>query len=238
MARFAATADEAARAVGGLHEWSITEPGAFWSAVWQHCGVIGERGARTLEVHEVMPSTRFFPDASLSVVENFLRRSGGSEALVAIDERGTRRSRSWDELRDRVARLAGAMQLAGVGEGDRVVAWLPNSIEAVEVMLAAASVGAVFSSSSPDFGVNGVLDRFGQIEPTVLFAQDGYWYNGKHFDCLDRLVQIVAGLPTLKATVVVGDTARVSSAGYRQYEEFLVGADAVAPRRFPFDHPW
>ena len=185
-----------------------------------------------------MPSTRFFPDASLSVVENLLRRSGSTEALVAIDERGVRHSRTWDELRHRTEQLAGALRQVGVGEGDRVVAWLPNAIEAVEVMLAAASLGAVYSSSSPDFGVNGVLDRFGQIEPTVLFAQDGYWYNGKHFDCLDRLEQIVAGLPTLRATVVVGDTARASSSGHHLFEDFLAGGEPVAPRRFGFDHPW
>ena len=238
MARFAATVDVAARAAGGLHAWSIAEPEAFWAAVWQHCAVVGEQGARVFEPHEVMPSSRFFPEASLSVVENFLRRSGESEALVAIDERGTRRSRSWDELRDRVSHLAGALQRKGVGAGDRVVAWLPNSIEAVEVMLAAASLGAVYSSSSPDFGVNGVLDRFGQIEPTVLVAQDGYWYNGKHFDCLDRLGQIAAGLPSLKATVVAGDPARITSAGFDLYEDFLMGADPVAPGRYSFDHPW
>jgi len=238
MARFADAMAGMVRPHGGLHQWSIADPTAFWAAVWQHCGVIGERGTRVIEPHESMPSTRFFPDASLSVVENIVRRSGPTDALVAVDERGNRRSRSWDELRERTARLAGALQRAGVGKGDRVVAWLANSIEAVEVMLASASLGAVYSSSSPDFGVNGVLDRFGQIEPTVLVAQDGYWYNGKFFDCLDRLEHIVAGLPSLKATVVVGDAVRASSAGYHLYEEFLAGGVTTAPQRFPFDHPW
>ena len=182
-----------------------------------------------------MPSTRFFPHASLSVADNFLRLSGGDEALVAIDERGNRRSRSWDDLRERVARLAGALESRGVGAGDRVAAWLPNSIEAVEVMLAAASIGAIFSSSSPDFGVNGVLDRFGQIAPKVLVAQDGYWYNGKHFDCLERLTEIRSGLPSLKATVVVGER---SLDGCLAYDDFLRDGSPVAPRRFPFDHPW
>lgn len=238
MARFVqAVSSEAAR-LGDVHAWSIGDPTAFWAAVWEHCGVIGERGVRVIEAHDLMPSTRFFPDASLSVVENLLRRSGDAEALVTIDERGLRRSRTWDELRDRVSRLAGALRHAGVAQGDRVAAWLPNSIEAVEVMLAAASLGAVYSSSSPDFGVNGVLDRFSQIEPAVLVAQDGYWYNGKHFDCLDRLEQIVAGLPSLKATVVAGDTVRASSCGYLLYEDFLAGGVVTAPRRFPFDHPW
>ena len=227
-----------AQSVGTVHEWSVIKSDEFWPAVWEHCGVIGERGARALAPSDFMPSTRFFPDASLSVVENLLHRSGSTEALVAIDERGIRRSRTWDELRERTAKLAGALQQVGVGPGDRVVAWLPNSIEAVEVMLAAASLGAIFSSSSPDFGVNGVLDRFGQIEPKVLFAQDGYWYNGKHFDCLERLGHIVAGLPTLKATVVVGDTARASAGGYLLYDDFVASADPVVPRRFAFDHPW
>lgn len=238
MARFAATVNDQASQAGGLHQWSITEPGAFWSAVWQQCGVIGDPGQRPIDEQAFMPSTRFFPEASLSVVENLLSRTGSTAALVAIDERGIRRSRTWDELRQRTARLAGALQQVGVGEGDRVVAWLPNSIEAVEVMLAATSLGAVFSSSSPDFGVNGVLDRFGQIEPTVLVAQDGYWYNGKHFDCLDRLHEIVSGLPSLRATVVAGDSARASSSGYHLYEDFLAGGEPVAPRRFAFDHPW
>jgi len=238
IARFAEMwATESAKA-GGLYEWSIKRPEEFWPAVWKHCGVVGERGARAFEPSDFMPSNRFFPDASLSVVENLLHRTGSTEALVAIDERGVRRFRTWDELRERTARLAGALEQVGVGEGDRVAAWLPNSIEAVEVMLAAASLGAVFSSSSPDFGVNGVLDRFGQIEPKVLVAQDGYWYNGKYFDCLDRLGQIVAGLPSLKATVVAGDTARVSSSEYLLYEEFVAGGDPIAPRRFSFDHPW
>ncbi|MFM8868494.1 MAG: AMP-binding protein [Ilumatobacteraceae bacterium] len=196
MARFARAVDGEASAAGDLHRWSIAEPEAFWAAVWQHCGVIGERGTRVIESHQFMPSTRFFPEASLSVVENIVHRSGPADALVAVDEQGNRRSRSWDDLRERVARLAGALSQAGVGEGDRVVAWLATSIEAVEVMLAAASLGAVYSSSSPDFGVSGVLDRFGQIGPTVLVAQDGYWYNGKYFDCLDRLEHIVAGLPS------------------------------------------
>jgi len=238
MARFAA---EARRRFGlpeghrALHAWSVADPSAFWSLVWEHCKVVGDPGEVAIEPGLSMPTTRFFPGARLSVAENFLCHEGSTEALVAIDERGTRRSRSWDELRNRVACLAGALEAVGVGEGDRVAAWLPNSIEAVEVMLAAASLGAVFSSSSPDFGVTGVLDRFSQIEPTVLVAQDGYWYNGKHFDCLDRLTEISAGLPSLSATVVVGKQA---FEGGRAYEEFLGGGSPVPPRRFGFDHPW
>jgi acetoacetyl-CoA synthetase len=228
-----------------LYEWSVSQPEAFWSEAWDECGVVGAKGERAFVAAQLgapMSTARFFPDASLSVVENFLQRSGSGEALVAIDEAGNRRSRSWDELRQRVAAIASALQHCGVVAGDRVVAWLPNSIEAVEVMLGAASLGAVFSSASPDFGVNGVLDRFGQIEPKVLVAVDGYRYNGKDFDCLQRLSEIRAGLPTVVATILVNNVSvgEHDRAGYIDYETFVESGAAtpVAPKRYAFDHPW
>ena len=228
-----------------LYEWSVSQPEAFWSEVWDECAVVGEMGSRAFVPAANgarMSTARFFPDASLSVVENFLQQSGSGEALVAIDEVGNRRNRSWDELRQRVAAIASALQQCGVGAGDRVVAWLPNSIEVVEVMLGAASLGAVFSSASPDFGVNGVLDRFGQIEPKVLVAIDGYRYNGKDFDCLQRLSEIRAGLPTVVATILVSNVSvgEHDRSGYVDYETFVQSGAAtpVAPKRFAFDHPW
>jgi acetoacetyl-CoA synthetase len=237
-----------ARQVGhetDLYEWSVSQPEAFWSKIWDECGVVGEMGSRAFVPAPKgarMSTARFFPDASLSIVENFLQRSGTDEALVAINEAGNRRSRNWDELRQRVAAIASALQQYGVVAGDRVAAWLPNSIEAVEVMLGAASLGAVFSSASPDFGVNGVLDRFGQIEPKVLFAVDGYRYNGKDFDCLQRLAEIRAGLPTVVTTILVSNVSvgEHNRAGYIDYETFVQSGAAtpVAPKRFAFDHPW
>jgi acetoacetyl-CoA synthetase len=228
-----------------LYEWSVSQPEAFWSEVWDECGVVGAKGERAFVAAQIgapMSTARFFPDASLSVVENFLQQSGSGEALVAIDEAGNRRSRNWDELRQRVAAIASALQQCGVVAGDRVVAWLPNSIEVVEVMLGAASLGAVFSSASPDFGVNGVLDRFGQIEPKVLFAVDGYRYNGKDFDCLQRLSEIRAELPTVVATILVSNVSvgEHDRLGYVDYETFVQSgaATSVAPKRFAFDHPW
>ena len=228
-----------------LYEWSVSQPEAFWSEVWDECGVVGAKGERAFVAAQLgapMSTARFFPDASLSVVENFLQRSGLGEALVAIDEAGNRRSRNWDDLRQRVASIASALQQCGVVAGDRVVAWLPNSIEVVEVMLGAASLGAVFSSASPDFGVNGVLDRFGQIEPKVLFAVDGYRYNGKDFDCLQRLSEICAGLPTVAATILVSNVSvgENDRSGYVEYETFVQSGAAapVAPKCFAFDHPW
>jgi acetoacetyl-CoA synthetase len=221
-----------------LHAWSTRDLSGFWGRVWDFCGVAGDRGGSVFRAGVSMPTGQFFPDARISVAENFLR--GNGEALVSIDEAGNRRSRSVAELAERVARLAGALADLGVQPGDRVAAWLPNAIEAVEVMLAATSIGAVFSSSSPDFGANGVLDRFGQIEPKVLVAVDGYRYNGKDFDCLERLETIVEGLPTVVATLLVANV-RASDrdvSPYRDYEAVIAGGAPAAPMRFAFDHPW
>ena len=230
-----------------LHQWSVKSPEEFWSSIWQFCGMVGERGDRvvTKTANPSDPavefiSTRFFPDAKLSIVENFLQRTGDGEALVAIDETGKRRTRSWDELRQRVANLASALERLGIESGDRVAVWLPNSIEAIETMLAAASLGAIFSSCSPDFGAQGVLDRFSQISPKVLVATDSYIYGGKKFDCLERLATVQNGLPSLRTTLLVSSSEIATQNKTTSYETFLEsGASTpVAPRRFGFDHPW
>ncbi|MFM7772479.1 MAG: AMP-binding protein, partial [Acidimicrobiaceae bacterium] len=222
-----------------LHKWSVDSPDEFWRKIWQFCGVVGEQGERAIHKTAIPndPSAefiamQFFPDAKLSVVENFLKRSDSGEALVAIDETGKRISRSWDELRERVASLASALQSLGVVEGDRVVAWLPNAIEVVETMLASASIGAIFSSCSPDFGAQGVLDRFSQITPKVLVATESYIYGGKKFDCLERLAVVRKGLPSLKATLLVTQDANLVPHELVDYESCLKsGASTpVAPR--------
>lgn len=239
MNRFAQLVNES----GDLYTWSINRPEQFWSLVWDACGVAGHKGERSFvpaQPGAPMSTAQFFPDARISVVENMLATTGSHDALVAIDEMGNRRTRSWDELRERVASIASALQNLGVVAGDRVAAWLPNSIEAIEVMLGAASIGAVFSSSSPDFGANGVLDRFGQIKPKVLFAVDGYVYNGKQFECLDRLAEICKGLPTVVATVVVSNIGAIVPEGAVAYNDFVASGSntPVSPQRFSFDHPW
>nr|WP_283251187.1 acetoacetate--CoA ligase [Rhabdothermincola salaria] len=221
-----------------LHRWSVTAPEEFWPLVWDRCGVVGERGERVVAPGASFPATRFFPDARLSVVENLLARRGADAAVVAVDETGRRVERSWDELATRAAVVAGGLRALGVEAGDRVVAWLPNGLEAIETMLGAASIGAVFASASPDFGVGGVLDRFAQIEPVVLVAADHYHYGGRPFDCLERLEAIRAGLPTLRATVVVSDDADDLPAGVIRWRDLGAGDAPVAPERFAFDHPW
>jgi acetoacetyl-CoA synthetase len=230
-----------------LHRWSIERPEQFWPSVWDFCGVIGARGERVLEHAERMPGARWFPQARLNFAENLLRRRDGADALVFRGEDRFARRLSHAELYAQVAGLAGAMRASGVGPGDRVAAWLPNMPEAIVAMLAAASLGAVFSSCSPDFGVQGVVDRFGQIEPKLLFAADAYRYGGKTVDCLDRLREIAARLPSVERVVVVpyagdaGDAADLS--GIRaacRLEDFVAGqapSGEIEFARLPFDHP-
>jgi acetoacetyl-CoA synthetase len=226
-----------------LHRWSVDQPEAFWRAVWRYGDVRGEPGARVLVDGDWMPGARFFPDARLNFAENLLRRRDAGDALVFWGEDRVRRRLSHRELWDLVSRLAQALRAAGVGPGDRVAAYLPNLPETVAAMLATASLGALWSSCSPDFGTRGVLDRFGQIAPRFLFAVDGYWYNGKRVPVHDRVRDIAAQLPSLERVVVVPYLdeepalseihGAVSLAAFA--EPFVAGDIAFA--RLPFDHP-
>ena len=170
----------------GLHDWSVRDLDGFWSAVAEHLGVIfHEPPASTLGRRE-MPGTQWFPGSTLNYAEHALTPGPGREdddvAAVAVVEDGTEKVVTHAELRDLVARARAGLTAAGVGRGDRVVAMVPNSVETLVAFLATASLGAVWSSCSPDFGARAVLDRFAQIEPTVLVAVDGYRYNGRGFD--------------------------------------------------------
>ncbi len=232
-----------------LVAWSIDDP-AFWRAVWDWCGVIGDPGRRDVEEGSAFQETRFLPDATLNVAENLLadRPGAGAEAIVARREDGQERSLTWPELRDEVAAMAAVLTEAGVEAGDRVAAWMPHVPETVVAFLAAASIGAVFTSTSADFGVDGVVDRFGQTTPTVLVAADGYRYGGRSFDCLGRLPEILAQLPSVTTTLVVGhltdepDLSTIDPGEGRSVEGWsaAVARHRGAPLRFtplPTDHP-
>ena len=242
-----------------LWRWSITEQPAFWAALWDFCGVVGERGGRVLVDGDRMPGARYFPDARLNFAENLLRRHTGDPAIIAWSEKGARRVVSWRELHDLTSRLARAMRDAGIGTGDRVAALLPNVPESVVILLAAASIGAVLSTASPDFGVRGVVDRFGQVEPRLLFVTDGYSYRGKRYDALGRVPRILEGLPTVERTVIVPgpagaggpDPARIAAPAPSPipapspatvpipFDDFIAPYPAaeIPFARLPFDHP-
>jgi len=187
-----------------LYRWSVEERAEFWASVVDFCGVVGQGlDGQVLQDGDRMPGARWYPGARLNFAENLLRKRGDGDAIVFWGEERVRRRLSWAELRALVSRLASALAAVGVGPGDRVAAYLPNLPEAVAGMLAAASLGAVWSSCSPDFGVQGVLDRFGQIEPRVLLATDGYHFKGRTHDCLGRVREIAARLPSVEQTVIV-----------------------------------
>ena len=244
LARFGAGVGIDIGADGGydrLHRWSVEDLGGFWSAVWDFCGVVAsERGSAPVVGAEHMADVRFFDGARLNFAENLLAGDDDHTAMVFADESGAHAEMSRGELRALVSRLAGAMRAQGVGSGDRVACWMPNVPEAYAVMLAASSVGALFSSTSPDFGAAGVLDRFGQIEPVLLFAVDGYDYGGQRFDCRERLVQIRAGLPTVAVTVVLNRTGGEGPPDGAADFDAWIEPHLSGPIRFeqlPFDHP-
>ena len=186
-----------------LHQWSLDEPAAFWRAVWDFTEVQGDHGETVCDDPMALPGCQWFPDATLNFAENLLRFSDDREALVEIDEGDARRVMTYGQLREQVARLAGWMREQNIQPGDRVAGFMPNCIEAVVAMLATTSLGAVWSSCSPDFGHQGAIDRFGQIAPSLLFTADGYVYNGKRCDSLERAGDIARAIPEIKQVVVV-----------------------------------
>ncbi|MCA0895048.1 acetoacetate--CoA ligase [Microbulbifer agarilyticus] len=186
-----------------LHQWSVDNREAFWNQLWDFGEVIAsERGDRVLG-KDIMPGAEWFPDARLNFAENLLRFRDDKAALVERLENGRRRGLSYGELFAEVEKLAAALANAGVGKGDRVAGFMPNIIDTAVAMLATTSLGAIWTSCSPDFGINGVLDRFGQVGPKVLFACEGYFYNGKTIDSLPRLEQIVNQIESIQQLVVV-----------------------------------
>ena len=228
MARFMREAGKADYAA--LHGWSVAHAEEFWNRIWDYCGVIGDKGARTVVDGDRMPGARWFPDARLSFAENLLRPGHRGDAMVFWGEDRIKRRLTHEQLRHLVSRMAQALADAGVEKGDRVAGYLPNLPESVAAMLATASLGAVWSSCSPDFGVQGVLDRFGQIEPKVLFVADGYLYGGKEYDCQQKASAVLERLPSVEECVIVDYLGETATAGTSLYE-FLEPFDPQ-PLRF------
>ena len=212
-----------------LYDWSVRNPIEFWTAMWDFGGIRGERGSRVAVDLDRMPGARFFPEATLNFAENCLRRTDEGPAILSRSETGPVRTMSWLELRAEVAACAAALRSAGIRPGDRVGAYLPNVPEAIVAVLGAAAVGAVWSSCSPDFGVQGVLDRFGQIEPRILIAADSYVYGGKTFDQRAKIADVLKQLPTVERAVI----------GAGGWDAFIGPHRGAAPvyAPLPFNHP-
>ncbi|HEX6692811.1 MAG TPA: acetoacetate--CoA ligase [Burkholderiales bacterium] len=227
-----------------FYRWTVDNPEEFWSDVWDFCGVIAsKRGSAVLVDGAKMPGAHWFPEARLNFAENLMRRGDRGDAFVLWDEEGPRRRLSFSDLTSEVSRAEQALRALGLRAGDRAAAFIPNIPETAMLALAATSQGMVWSSCSPDFGVDGVLDRFGQIEPKVLFCADGYRYNGETHDSLERVREIAEKLPSVRKVVVVPhldaqvDVSDIPKAV--RLDEWLrrYTPGDIAFAQLPFDHP-
>jgi len=227
-----------------FYRWTVENAEEFWTDVWDFCGVIASRRGTTVVVDgDKMPGARWFPEARLNFAENLMRRGDRGDAFVLWDETGLRRRVSYSDLTSDVSRAEQALRALGLRAGDRAAAFIPNIPETGMLALAALSQGIVWSSCSPDFGVDGVLERFGQIEPKVLFCADGYRYNGESHDSLERVREIAEKLPSVRKVVVVPnldpqvDVSDVPKAV--RLDEWLrrYTPGGIAFAQLPFDHP-
>jgi len=227
-----------------LHRFSVESMEAFWAAVWDFCDVRAEsRGDVVLADGDRMPGARFFPDARLNFAENLLRRRSDQTAIYFRSEDRIERSVTWRGLHATVSRLSQALRAMGIAPGDRCAGFTPNAPEAVMAMLGTATIGGVWTSCSPDFGVQGVLDRFGQVAPRVLFAADGYFYNGVWHESLERVAAVLESLPSVERVVVYplgdgqSDLSRLP--GAVTWDEFLApyAAGEIDYAPMPFNHP-
>ena len=251
MAQFAEQAGVVAAAADveyqQLWQWSVDNRQQFWKEIWQQFEIIGEMGDVVL-AHDEMPGAQWFPKAKLNFAENLLRRRDHADAIVFVAEDGSRRAITFAQLAEQVRCLRTSLMHAGVGEGDRVAAYLPNVPEAIIAMLATSSLGAVWSSCSPDFGVAGVIDRFGQIEPKVLLGCVAYTYKSKVIDVSDKLREIVGGLPSVEQVVVVPYADAIAAANYIEddlatphalFDDFIMAgmSGALEFVALDFNHP-
>ncbi|MHB8679864.1 MAG: acetoacetate--CoA ligase, partial [Rudaea sp.] len=237
------TGNDDIRRYAPLYDFSIRQPARFWKLVWEFCGIRATGDLEPVLIDgDKMPGAAWFPNVRLNFAQSLLRFKDDRIALIARNEWGDKREFSYAQLHEEVGKLAHALKAAGVGMGDRVAGFLPNIPEAVIAMLAAASLGATWSSCSPDFGINGVVDRFGQIAPKVLFTADAYGYGGKRFDCLEKIRGVLAKIPGVEKVVVIpysGDAVKLDGiANAVSWPDFL-GTEkrALEFTPTPFDHP-
>ncbi|MDA9882506.1 acetoacetate--CoA ligase, partial [Alphaproteobacteria bacterium] len=206
-----------------LHNWSIENKSNFWSSIWDFFKIIGSKGTEPyIEPVNKMPGSKFFPNGSVNYAENMLSGNISGPAIIFKSEDKIRKEVSWRDLKSHVASLANFLKKEGVVKGDRVAAYMPNMPETVIMMLATSSLGAIFSSASPDFGVDGVLDRFGQIEPKILLTTDGYWYNGKKVNITNKVLKVVKALPSLHRVVIsplLDDNTEYNTNKFIQYSD-------------------
>ena len=218
-----------------LHQWSISEVGEFWDLIWADAQIIGEKGDVAYLPGKTFIDAQFFPDAKINVTENIINRGADDViAIVEILEDGRRSEITWGELRVKVAATTAALRAEGITTGDRICAWTPNVTEVMIYGLAALALGAIVSTASPDFAPHAVQDRFGQIEPKIILAARSYQYNGKSFDCIERLREILALIPSISKAIIIGESSEFTT--FDQWISPFIGS----PQEFirtPFNHP-
>jgi len=225
-----------------LHRWSVENIADFWMEFWEYAQILRSQPySQVVDNPNKMPGAKWFTGAKMNFAENLLQHRGNKTAIIFRGENGTEKHISQKELYNEVHRIADGLKKVGVGIGDRVAGFLPNIPETVIAMLATASVGAIWSSSSPDFGIKGVLDRFSQIEPKVVFSADGYFYNGKQFDSQEKLWGILEKLPTVKKVVLIDFSGKRNTSKFDnaiRWENFgKYGNGEIHFEQLPFSHP-
>ena len=220
-----------------LYRWSIEKREEFWPAVWDFCEIVASQRWETVLENDRMPGANWFHGARLNFAENLLRHRDHHEALIFVNERGDRRSLTYIELYRQTAALAATLRSWGIQPGDRIAGYLPNIPETVVAMLAATSLGAVWSSCSPDFGLQAAVDRFSQIEPRVLFAADGYEYGGKSINCVERVDGLVKAIPSVEKVAIVPYGGGEPPLRYLNFKDCLSQAAGLDFIQLPFEHP-
>ena len=225
-----------------LHQWSVENPADFWGEFWNYSNIIhSEKYTSVVDDAGKMPGAKWFLGAKLNYAENLLQRRDDKTAIIFRGESEIKRQLSYKELHEEVRKTAAGLKKLGVKKGDRIAGFMPNMPESIIGMLATSSIGAIWSSSSPDFGIKGVLDRFSQIEPKVIFAADGYFFKGKQFDSQEKLLQILDQLPSVQKVVLVNYTNTVDTAKFSNaitFEELAKPTeDKLVFEQLSFDHP-
>ncbi len=239
MTRYMRSLDNSFDGYAPLWEWSVSDRAAFWESIWKFGEVRASKPYESVvENSDRMPGAKWFSGVRLNFAENLLRYRDDQPAIIFQGEGQPRRTMTYAELYDQVSRLAKAMRVHGIKAGDRIAGFVPNMPEAIVAMLAATSIGAIWSSCSPDFGIKGVLDRFGQIEPRILFTADGYFYNGKTFDSLERISGILKELPSVEKLVVIPYVAEKPETDGVLFDDFMADEGGeIEFEQLPFDHP-
>jgi len=223
-----------------LWKWSVDHPEEFWSKFWDYSKIIGDKGKEIIKYSKIFNKTKFFSDSKLNYAENILKKKSSELAISFLSEKGFEEEISWDKLYNKVCKFSNYLKSIGLKKGDRVAAYVPNKIESIISFLACAKNGIIWSSCSPDFGAQGVVDRFKQIEPSILITSDHYFYNGKKINILEKIENILKQIPTIKKTLVFAYNKKeeINLQNYINFDQVLEKEKMDETfERFEFNHP-